>query len=137
MCVCMYCIYVYMSVTHCMYVCVYVCTVYMYIYVSNALCLPSRIPAEGKVLIKKILLECLAEPSNQITRQMGELISKIIRAEGSNDWPELLPHLVDNIRNGSGLLQERSLYFLYRILKTMASKRLSEDIDIFRDVSIM
>ena len=95
---------------------------------------PSRVPSEEKVLIRGLLLENLDEPSEQITRQLGELLARIARSDCPHDWPELLPTLTENVQGGSSLLRWRSLFFLYRVMKTLSSKRLQKDRETFYEV---
>ena len=111
----------------------------LYIWPSpSLLCHPlhfsSRVPSEEKVLIRGLLLENLDEPSEQITRQLGELLARIARSDCPHDWPELLPTLTENVQGGSSLLRWRSLFFLYRVMKTLSSKRLQKDRETFYEV---
>ena len=94
----------------------------------------SRVSSEEKVLIKGLLLENLDEPSDQITRQVGELMARIARSDCPHDWPELLPTLTESVQGGSSLLRWRSLFFLYRVMKTLSSKRLQKDRETFYEV---
>ena len=81
----------------------------------------SRVSSEEKVLIKGLLLENLDEPSDQITRQVDELMARIAHSGCPHDWPELLPTLTESVQGGSSLLRWRSLFFLYRVIKTLSS----------------
>ncbi|CAB1320122.1 unnamed protein product, partial [Coregonus sp. 'balchen'] len=53
--------------------------------------------------------------------------------EPVNQWPELIPILLESVKGQDGLQQHRALLTFYHVTKTLASKRLAQDKRLFQD----
>lgn len=74
-------------------------------------------------------------PARQIATQIAVLIAKVARLDCPRQWPELIPILLESVKGQDGLQQHRALLTFYHVTKTLASKRLAQDIRLFQDVS--
>ena len=71
----------------------------------------------------------------QIAVQLSVLIAKIARLDCPHNWPDLFPTLLEGIKSSDTLLRQRALHILYHVVKTLATKRLAADRNIFAEVS--
>jgi hypothetical protein len=94
----------------------------------------SAIAMDEKQFIKAALLNSLLEP-NCCTCQLANfyalIVSRIVRTESLLDWPDLIPVLLEGIKNSTGLQQQRSLMTLVQVVKTTCSKRLPAERNVF------
>ena len=70
-----------------------------------------------------------------IALQLAVLTSKIARLDCPREWPELIPTLLEAVKQPEQLHQQRALLTLHHVTKTLASKRLLPDRKLFREVS--
>lgn len=96
----------------------------------------NAIKPEEKAALKEALLRDFREPVPQIGLQIAVIISKIARLDCPNNWPELMPLLLDRIRSTDELQQHRSILILLHVVKSLASKRLHQDRIVF-EVSML
>ncbi|KAH7967139.1 hypothetical protein HPB49_023016 [Dermacentor silvarum] len=96
---------------------------------------------EKKVLRQKMISN-FHEPVNQASRaaaflqlalQLAVLVSKVARFDCPTEWPELVPTLLQVVRNPDDLPQQRSLLVLHHVTKSLASKRLAGDRRVFQE----
>ena len=59
----------------------------------------------------------------------------LTRYDCPKEWPELIPNLIEVIKNGNLLMQFRGLHTLNQVVKALASKRLIGDRRLFQLVS--
>lgn len=71
----------------------------------------------------------------QLALQLAVLVSKVARFDCPTEWPELVPTLLQVVRNPDDLPQQRSLLVLHHVTKSLASKRLAGDRRVFQEVS--
>ena len=86
----------------------------------------SAIKPEEKIQIKSQLLSSFKEP-DPMAIQLAVTISKIARLECPNDWPELMPILLERINSSDDLEQKRALQILVQVVKQLSSRRLHHD----------
>lgn len=68
------------------------------------------------------------EPRDQFAVQFAVVVSKIARLECPNDWPELMPVLLERVNTSTDdLEQKRSLQILVQVVKQLSSRRLHHD----------
>lgn len=87
----------------------------------------SCINAEEKVALKAELIRNFNEPQNQIAVQLAVIISKVARLDCPNEWPELIPRLLECVGTNDELEQKRSLQVLVQVVKALSTKRLHHD----------
>lgn len=88
----------------------------------------SAIKPEEKLQIKSQLLRSFNEPRDQFAVQFAVVVSKIARLECPNDWPELMPVLLERVNTSTDdLEQKRSLQILVQVVKQLSSRRLHHD----------
>ncbi|KAK8782150.1 hypothetical protein V5799_016510 [Amblyomma americanum] len=96
---------------------------------TNAIC-----EDEKKVLRQKMISN-FYEPVNQLALQLAVLVSKVARFDCPAEWPELVPTLLQVVRNPEDLPQQRSLLVLHHVTKSLASKRLAGDRRVFQELA--
>ncbi|XP_065567259.1 importin-11-like [Artemia franciscana] len=96
---------------------------------------PHGMSESEKARIRPRMLSLIGEPINQIATQLGVLIGKIARYDVPHDWPELLPALIVGIQSEDSLIQERALFTLHHVIKSLASKRLAGDRKSFQNLA--
>jgi hypothetical protein len=118
---------------------------------------PHSIKEEERQLLKSHFLQFLSEPELKIARQMSVILGKLARFELPNNWPDLIPKLMQIIQEASvslspspsaassssssssastsQLINSRCLMSLHQIIKSLASKRLSNDRKLFEELS--
>jgi hypothetical protein len=90
---------------------------------------------EDKILIKSALLTTFSEPINQLSNYYALVISRIVRIDSLLDWPELIPTLLEWIKNSTNLQQQRSLNTLVQVVKSVSSKRLPLERNVFENLT--
>ena len=113
---------------------------------------PNSIIEEERQLLKSQFLNYLSEPELKIARQMSVVLGKIARFELPHNWPDLLSKLIQILNETSSCLSQdqttnleiksrnniihcRSLMALHQIIKSLSSKRLSNDRKVFEELS--
>lgn len=91
----------------------------------------SAIKPEEKNEIKAQLLSSFNEPRDQLAVQFSVTISKIARLDCPDDWPELMPILLERINSPDDLEQRRTLQVLVQVVKQLSSRRLYQDRLVF------
>lgn len=89
---------------------------------------------EKKVLREKIISN-LSEPVDQLALQVAVLVSKVARFDCPNEWPELIPTLLEVVRSTEDLTQQRGLLILHHVTKALSSKRLAGDRRVFQELT--
>lgn len=69
--------------------------------------------------------------------QLSVLIGKIARLDCPRNWPELIPALIDVIKAGDSMTQQRATLTFYYVIKSLASRRLAADRKFFEDVRLV
>jgi hypothetical protein len=87
----------------------------------------SAIKPEEKNQIKSQLLSSFSEPRDQLAIQFAVTISKIARLDCPDDWPELMPTLIERVNSSDDLEQKRTLQVLTQVVKSLSSRRLHHD----------
>ncbi|KAJ4970515.1 hypothetical protein NE237_003614 [Protea cynaroides] len=90
---------------------------------------------EEKIHLRQKLLSHLREENYQIALQLAVVISKIARVDYPKEWPELFSALSQQLQSADVLTSHRIFMVLFRILKELASKRLSSDQRNFAEIS--
>ncbi|XP_793829.2 importin-11 isoform X2 [Strongylocentrotus purpuratus] len=88
-----------------------------------------------KVGIRAKLVARFDEPIAPIATQLAVLISKIARMDCPRIWPELVPILLEAVKQPDLLAQQRALLTLHHVTKTLASKRLATDRKLFQELT--
>lgn len=115
---------------------------------------PNSIKEEERVLLKNQFLNYLNEPELKIARQMSVVLGKLARFDLPHQWPDLMTKLIQILRETStpesltlnlstsskndqqqNLIHSRCLMALHQIIKSLSSKRLSNDRKIFEELS--
>ncbi|XP_045467255.1 importin-11 isoform X2 [Harmonia axyridis] len=96
---------------------------------------PNAISEEEKILIKRGLISSFNEPVNQIATQRAVLVARIARIDCPKEWGDLLPSLLQTILSNDILIQHRSMLTLQHVIKSIASRRLT-DRRIFQDFTV-
>lgn len=111
---------------------------------------PNSIKEEERQLLKSQFLNYLNEPELKIARQMSVILGKLARFELPLQWPDLISKLLQILQETSAksgntntskttqqqnLINSRCLMALHAIIKSLASKRLSNDRKIFEELS--
>lgn len=89
---------------------------------------------EERESIRAQLLSNFNEPVGPIATQLAVLISKVARLDCPRNWPELIPTLLEAVKNPDKLAQQRALLTLHHVTKTLAAKRLANDRKLFQEV---
>ncbi|XP_013780751.1 importin-11-like [Limulus polyphemus] len=97
---------------------------------------PNAISEEEKTVLRQNLLSNFSEPVHQLAVQLAVLIAKIARFDCPKEWQELLPRVLEAVRNKDELYQERALLTLYHVVKALSSKRLAADRRMFYDLTL-
>lgn len=87
----------------------------------------SAIPQEEKAIIRSQLLASFNEPRDAMAVQFAVTISKIARLDCPQDWPELMPILLERINSSDDVEQKRTLQILVQVVKQLSTRRLSHD----------
>jgi len=66
---------------------------------------------------------------------MFQVYIVFFRYDVPHDWPELLPALIVGIQSEDSLIQERALFTLHHVIKSLASKRLAGDRKSFQNLA--
>lgn len=77
--------------------------------------------------IKSQLLSSFNEPKDPMAIQFAVTVSKIARLDCPNDWPELMPVLLERINSADDFEQKRALQILVQVVKQLSSRRLHHD----------
>ncbi|XP_072166659.1 importin-11-like [Diadema setosum] len=88
-----------------------------------------------KERIRVKLVARFDEPVTPIATQLAVLIGKIARMDCPRIWPELVPILLEAVKQPDPLTQQRALLTLHHVMKTLASKRLATDRKLFRELT--
>ncbi|KAI9008994.1 armadillo-type protein [Phycomyces nitens] len=90
------------------------------------------IAPEEKVAIRLRLLQFLDEPSKKLAAQNAIIVARIARLDFPNEWPELLPTLIQAIETTSSgdneqsrIIHDRALSMLYEVLSELSTRLLS------------
>ncbi|KAL0090724.1 armadillo-type protein [Phycomyces blakesleeanus] len=90
------------------------------------------IAPEEKIAIRLRLLQFLDEPSKKLASQNAIIVARIARLDFPNEWPELLPTLIQAIETTSSgnneqsrIIHDRSLSMLYEVLSELSTRLLS------------
>ena len=95
----------------------------------------SAISEAEKTEIRARLISQFNEPVAPIATNLAVLISKVARVDCPHEWQELIPTLLEAVKQPDPLHQQRALLTLNHVTKTLASKRLIPDRKLFREVS--
>ncbi|KAI0998791.1 hypothetical protein K3495_g9405 [Podosphaera aphanis] len=87
------------------------------------------IVAEEKSHIRSRLLEgVIMEKEDNLSLQCALLVSKVVRIDYPNEWPEVLPNLIKNLRDSkqsnNQFYLQRGLLILTQIIKELSKARL-------------
>lgn len=96
---------------------------------------PNAICEEEKSMLRQQLISSFNEPVNQIATQLSVLVGKIARLDCPHVWPELIPLLLEAIRDDDLLRQQRAMLTFYHVIKSLASKRLPGDKKVFEELT--
>ncbi|XP_071964409.1 importin-11-like isoform X2 [Antedon mediterranea] len=94
---------------------------------------PNAINEEDKETIRRQLLTRFDEPAPQVALQLAVVISKIARVDCPRNWPELVPTIMEGLKQNDDFLQRRLLLTLHHVIKTLSAKRLPADKKTFRE----
>ncbi|CAK9800995.1 IPO11, partial [Anthophora plagiata] len=97
---------------------------------------PNAIADDEKEFLRQRLIVNFDEPVNQLAVQLAALIAKIARYDCPREWRSLIPTLLDVIRGQNPLAQHRALLILHHVVKSLASKRLAADRQLFQELTI-
>lgn len=84
--------------------------------------LPNALKEEEKDQIKLCLLQAYPTSSPLLSRQMAEILSRIVRSEPLDGWPNLLPELMQAIHDPDGIKQSRALLMLLHVVKGLSAR---------------
>lgn len=73
------------------------------------------------------MLSNFSESKNPLAVQFAVVISKIARLDCPNDWPELMPVLLERVKSTDDLEQKRTLQILVQVVKQLSTRRLHHD----------
>lgn len=104
--------------------------------ISNLNLICSPIKPEEKLQIKSQLLASFNEPQDRIAVQLAVVISKIARLDCPDEWPELMPALLERINSANDLEQRRTLQILVQVVKQLSSRRLHHDRIMFEQFTL-
>ena len=93
-----------------------------------------HVPDSEKVEIRKALISQFDQPVLQLATQLAVVVAKIARMD-IKVWPEVVNETVQAIYSENELIQHRALLTLNEIMKALASKRLSVDRLLFKQMS--
>ncbi|XP_043278117.1 importin-11 isoform X2 [Venturia canescens] len=96
---------------------------------------PNAMAEDEKELLRQRLISNFNEPIDHLAIQIAEAIAKIARLDCPREWNTLIPTLLEAAGAQNSLTQHRAIYTLQRVVKTLASKRLLEDQQLFRELS--
>ncbi|XP_011298747.1 importin-11 [Fopius arisanus] len=96
---------------------------------------PNGIAEDEKEFLRKSLLSTFEEPVNQLATHMAVVIGKIARLDCPREWDSLIPTLIDAIGSQNSIAQHRALLILHHVVKTLASKRLAADKQLFEQLT--
>ena len=96
---------------------------------------PNEISPDEKEFIRQSLTTKFDEPVNHLAIQISVLIAKIARYDCPREWVNLVPTLLEVIRGNDSLAQHRALLTFYHVVKTLASKKLATDRQLFQELS--
>lgn len=96
---------------------------------------PNAMSDEERESIRAQLLSNFNEPVGPIATQLAVLISKVARLDCPRNWPELIPTLLEAVKNPDKLAQQRALLTLHHVTKTLAAKRLANDRKLFQELT--
>ncbi|KAH6938891.1 hypothetical protein HPB50_014678 [Hyalomma asiaticum] len=92
----------------------------------------NAISEEEKKVLRQKMISNFHEP---LALQLAVLVSKVARFDCPTEWPELVPTLLQVVRNPDDLPQQRSLLVLHHVTKSLASKRLAGDRRVFQELA--
>ncbi|XP_015109541.1 importin-11 [Diachasma alloeum] len=92
---------------------------------------PNAIAEDEKEFLRRSLLSSFEEPVNQLATHLAVVIGKIARLDCPREWDSLIPTLIDVIGSQNSIAQHRALLILHHVVKTLASKRLPADKQLF------
>lgn len=95
----------------------------------------NAISEDEKKVLRQKMISNFHEPVNQLALQLAVLVSKVARFDCPTEWPELVPTLLQVVRNPDDLPQQRSLLVLHHVTKSLASKRLAGDRRVFQELA--
>lgn len=84
----------------------------------------SAIKTEEKEHVKLALLHGYMQCSQKSSRQVAEMIARIVRIEPLENWPALVPTLIAGIQSTDSVQQERTFLMLLHVAKGLSSKNL-------------
>ncbi|KAK0087433.1 hypothetical protein PV326_005190 [Microctonus aethiopoides] len=93
------------------------------------------IAEDEKEFLRRSLIASFDEPVNQIATYIAEIIGKIARLDFPREWDTLIPTLLEVIRGQNSIAQHRALLTLHNVVKTLASKRLLGDKQMFEQLT--
>ncbi|XP_070542667.1 importin-11-like [Ptychodera flava] len=96
---------------------------------------PNAIPEEEKDNLRKQLIGRFDEPFNQVATQLAVVVAKISRLDCPRFWPDLIPTLLEAVKQPEQLYQQRALLTLHHVTKSLASKRLANDRKLFQELT--
>ncbi|XP_063982373.1 importin-11 [Diachasmimorpha longicaudata] len=96
---------------------------------------PNGIAEDEKEFLRRSLLLTFEEPVNQLATHLAIIIGKIARLDCPREWDNLIPTLIDVIGSQNSVAQHRALLTLHHVVKTLASKRLLSDKQLFEQLT--
>ncbi|XP_064620355.1 importin-11-like [Lineus longissimus] len=96
---------------------------------------PNAIQEEEKTALRQKMIGNFLEPVPQIATQLAVLIAKVARVDCPRNWPELIPTLLEAVKQENNLICLRALLTLHHVIKMLASKRLSSDRKLFEELT--
>lgn len=95
----------------------------------------SGISEEEKRCLRSNLILNFNEPINQLATHLAVVIGKIARLDCPREWDNLIPRLIEVIQGQNSIAQHRALLTLHHVVKTLASKRLLADRQLFEQLT--
>eukprot|EP00055_Hartaetosiga_balthica_P009338 m.36904 g.36904 ORF g.36904 m.36904 type:complete len:974 (+) comp6706_c0_seq2:109-3030(+) len=90
---------------------------------------------EEKGVLRERLLLSLQEPSNKMALQFGVLLGILARQDVPSQWPQFLEELVAGMSNENPLIRRRSIFYTYKAVKKIITRRLASQYRRFAEVA--
>lgn len=97
--------------------------------------MPNALKLEEKDQIKVCLLQAYPTSSQVLSKQIAEILSRIVRSEPLDGWPTLLPELMQAIQETDGMKQSRALLMLLHVVKGLSARPTLQERKHFEQVT--
>jgi hypothetical protein len=77
---------------------------------------------EDKARLREQFISNLNIANDKIAKQLSVVVAKIARSEWPDDWPALLPRLLQAVQTSDGLPRMRALMFLHCTIKELSAR---------------